>query len=230
MRLFSFQVDLKKVIPSNQHTLTHHHNMSSSHLPPSGASNPLSAGMSANRRTNSGPSAAIAVSSGTTDPKRTTKTSSKLVVFPPASPPPVPRDSLSAGISLQPQPPTASLELSPGEALGHVEFSASVNVASAEYAPLPPPANASSYSGPRTEAEQLSKEFRIHLPRVTCYCAADAYDIPAIARFLKTKHGVMGRQYDEALYISYEHRVVGPPGSAAYAQLMARHTARVLPS
>ncbi|KAI8611781.1 hypothetical protein BC830DRAFT_1259880, partial [Chytriomyces sp. MP71] len=217
--------------PINRHASTHHHWMSSSHLPQGGASNSLSTGISANRRTTSGPSAAIAVSSGTTDPKRTTKTSSKLVVFPPASPPLVPRDVLSAGISLQPRPlNSASLELSPGEALGHVEFSATVNAGSAEYAPLPPPANTSSYSGPRTEAEQLSKEFRIHLPRVTCYCAADAYDIPDIARFLKTKHGVVGRQYDEALYISYEHRVIGAPGSAAYAQLMARHTARVLPN
>ncbi|KAI8840841.1 hypothetical protein BJ741DRAFT_37277 [Chytriomyces cf. hyalinus JEL632] len=174
----------------------------------------------------------VASKDSVTDPKRTTKTASKLVVFPPASPPLPPVSQ-----PFHPAIPASHYPLSPSDGLGHnpqQQFhhptSAQPDFSHSEFhqhnPQQPPQLQPFSSTGPRTEAERLSKEFRIHLPRVTCYCAADSYDIKAICSFLKTKHGVVGREYDECLYVSYEHRVAG--GVNAYAQLMMKHTARVI--
>ncbi|KAJ3031380.1 UNVERIFIED_CONTAM: hypothetical protein HDU68_004459 [Siphonaria sp. JEL0065] len=183
------------------------------------------------RRTASSSSTTGSVAAPAVVPQRTTKTASKLVVFPPASPPLPPQPAPSTPITILniTKPPSAS-ELSPNDlASSHPEYSSSMpeysNISMGPPQPLPfeKPINT---SGPRTEAESISKEFRVLLPRVTAYCAADAYDIKAISAFLKTKHGVVGRHYDECLYVSYEHRVAG--GANGYAALMQRHTARVL--
>ncbi|KAJ3061185.1 hypothetical protein HDU98_002891 [Podochytrium sp. JEL0797] len=161
----------------------------------------------ASRRTNSTSSTANAPA--VIVPPRTTKTASKLVVFPPNSPPPL----------AQPE--------AHEEALYGTHFPEFPAQQLPTTSPMLNPADHKSKeilnAGPRTEAESLSKEFRVHLPRVTAYCASDAYDIKAAAAFLKTKHGVVGRVYDECLYVSYEHRLAG--GDAA---LIERHTARVL--
>ncbi|KAJ1557068.1 hypothetical protein HK405_000933, partial [Cladochytrium tenue] len=66
----------------------------------------------------------------------------------------------------------------------------------------------------RTAAERLAKEDRRHLARVTCYCAADAYDLPAASLYLSDRHAVRPVPYDECLYVAYQHRsaVVGSFG------------------
>ncbi|KAJ3061273.1 hypothetical protein HDU99_005612, partial [Rhizoclosmatium hyalinum] len=163
------------------------------------------------RRTHSSSSAANPVAAVPVVPQRTTKTASKLVVFPPASPPSQPF-APSQPISIAKPPSASNMDVqSPGlDPSSHPELSSSVpEYPPAQPAEKPVSSHKSNPSGPRTEAEWISKESRNLLPRVTAYCAADAYDIKAIAAFLKTKHGVVGRVYDECLYISYEHRVAG---------------------
>ncbi|KAJ3326904.1 hypothetical protein HDU76_012533 [Blyttiomyces sp. JEL0837] len=48
-------------------------------------------------------------------------------------------------------------------------------------------------------------DHRVDIPRVTCYCAADSYDLKTVMVYLKEKHRVRPQLYDECLYISYEH-------------------------
>ena len=60
-----------------------------------------------------------------------------------------------------------------------------------------------------TEAELLPKDSRKDLPRVTCYCAADSYNIDRISSFLETSHKVSTIQYDECLYVAYEQSGTG---------------------
>ncbi|ORY53608.1 hypothetical protein BCR33DRAFT_801209 [Rhizoclosmatium globosum] len=174
------------------------------------------------RRTHSSSSAANPVAAVPVVPQRTTKTASKLVVFPPASPPLQPF-APSQPISIAKPPSASNMDVqSPGlDPSSHPELSSSVpEYPPAQPAEKPVSSHKSNPSGPRTEAEWISKESRNLLPRVTAYCAADAYDIKAIAAFLKTKHGVVGRVYDECLYISYEHRVAGGAAGSRHREFV----------
>ncbi|OLL24541.1 Sad1-interacting factor 3 [Neolecta irregularis DAH-3] len=57
----------------------------------------------------------------------------------------------------------------------------------------------------RSIAERLTKERREErsLPRVTAYCVSEAFRFQSTASFLRTKHDVVSRIYDEALYAAY---------------------------
>ncbi|KAF9997438.1 hypothetical protein BGZ65_007000, partial [Modicella reniformis] len=56
-----------------------------------------------------------------------------------------------------------------------------------------------------THSELLTKEQRNakSLARVVAYCTADEYNIKELSTFLRTKHEVYTRRYDEALYAAY---------------------------
>ncbi|KAJ3098491.1 hypothetical protein HK100_005091 [Physocladia obscura] len=136
-------------------------------------------------------------------PQRTTKTASKLVVFPPASPPITPVPPFASGSSLNVNS-------------GFDAIPASDELFGGTTSNINP-----THHGPRTEAEALPKEFRSLLPRVTCYCAADSYDLTRIASFLRLKHGVIARRIDECLYVSYEHAATAPSSA-----LIFRHSAK----
>ncbi|KAJ3199910.1 hypothetical protein HDU82_009325, partial [Entophlyctis luteolus] len=136
-----------------------------------------------------------------------------LVVFPPASPP----AAFAPGL--------------PPRALQQQVASSDADIAFIDAVPPavlpPPPPQAVHTNGPRTEAEAMPKEFRAQLPRVTCYCAADGYDLSRTASFLRAKHGVVGRRIDECLYISYAHTAAS--AAVPSAALVHRHCAKLLP-
>ncbi|ORY77048.1 hypothetical protein BCR37DRAFT_403613 [Protomyces lactucae-debilis] len=57
----------------------------------------------------------------------------------------------------------------------------------------------------RSVSERLTKEHREerHLPRVTAYCIADMFRLAKTATFLREKHHVKPRIYDDLLYAAY---------------------------
>ncbi|KAJ3216159.1 hypothetical protein HDU67_009886, partial [Dinochytrium kinnereticum] len=73
----------------------------------------------------------------------------------------------------------------------------------------------------RTTAEMTSKDRRLDLPRVTCYCTADAYRLEEVTAYVASLAGggggVVASLYDECLYISHEgdSAVWGVLGSGA---------------
>ncbi|KAF9898020.1 hypothetical protein BX616_004599, partial [Lobosporangium transversale] len=61
-----------------------------------------------------------------------------------------------------------------------------------------------------TRSELLTKEQRSArgLARVVAYCTAEGYDIKRLTTFLREKHAVQPRLYDEALYAAYHFPLV----------------------
>ncbi|KAI8852656.1 hypothetical protein BC829DRAFT_440525 [Chytridium lagenaria] len=60
----------------------------------------------------------------------------------------------------------------------------------------------------RTTAEMTSKERRVDLPRVTCYCTAETYRLEEVTTYVASMAGsgggVTASLFDECLYISHE--------------------------
>ena len=60
----------------------------------------------------------------------------------------------------------------------------------------------------RRDAERLGKAERAHLPRVTAYCTANAYNMDGLMRYLKARsvtRGAQPRQFDECIYTPYSY-------------------------
>jgi hypothetical protein len=125
-------------------------------------------------------------------PQRTTKTAQKLVIFPSSGQPASQSDPDHSSILMSP------VMWTPGDATTTM-LSQGVTQLTAKAAQLPIEDRA------RTEAERTPKDRRFGLPRVTCFCAAQAYDLKAITRYLVDRHRVQPELYDECLYVSYEH-------------------------
>ncbi|KAF8438271.1 hypothetical protein BGX38DRAFT_1210425 [Terfezia claveryi] len=63
----------------------------------------------------------------------------------------------------------------------------------------------------RRDAERLGKAERAHLPRVTAYCTANAYNMDGLMRYFKARtmtRGAQPRQFDECIYTPYSYRPV----------------------
>ncbi|MCJ1464251.1 hypothetical protein MMC07_002864 [Pseudocyphellaria aurata] len=63
----------------------------------------------------------------------------------------------------------------------------------------------------RRDAAKLGKADRDKLPRVTAYCTASSYQIPALMRFLKGRgrtRGANPKQFDECVYSPYNYKKV----------------------
>ncbi|KAJ8324628.1 Sad1-interacting factor 3 [Batrachochytrium dendrobatidis] len=56
----------------------------------------------------------------------------------------------------------------------------------------------------RTHAERQSKEERTGIPRVTCYCVAESFNMDDTIALIRDVHGVIPKQYDECVYFYYE--------------------------
>ncbi|RUS27944.1 hypothetical protein BC938DRAFT_482540 [Jimgerdemannia flammicorona] len=110
-----------------------------------------------------------------TQPLRSTKTSQKLVLFP--------EDAVDKSI-----PPEED-----------IDFDETASVAAGYVLPLD-----FTVSG-RTDAERKKREEReaSRLPRVTAYCTAEGYHLEPLRKFLREKHDVLPRLYDECLYVPY---------------------------
>jgi len=67
----------------------------------------------------------------------------------------------------------------------------------------------------KSYAERLPKASRTEkLSRVTAYCTAQSYRMPATAEFLKMKHGARTKMYDDCLYTVYHLPLL--PGHEGY--------------
>lgn len=63
----------------------------------------------------------------------------------------------------------------------------------------------------RRDAARLGKADRDKLPRVTAYCTASSYRLPALMRFLKGRaktRGTNPKQFDECIYSPYSYKKV----------------------
>lgn len=61
----------------------------------------------------------------------------------------------------------------------------------------------------RRDAAKLGKADRDKLPRVTAYCTASSYQLPALMRFLKGRgrtRGANPKQFDECIYSPYNYK------------------------
>jgi uncharacterized Rmd1/YagE family protein len=61
--------------------------------------------------------------------------------------------------------------------------------------------------GKMTAAERLNKDQRFDVPRVSSYCIAESFMLESIAKFVREKHSVTSKTFDECLYIFYESHV-----------------------
>lgn len=130
-------------------------------------------------------------------PQRTSKTNQKLVIFPTSSPSlESALDSADSDVQIIPSPVML------------VSIPQPTSASDKTTAPLVPTAKAAHLpieDRARTEAERTPKDRRFGIPRVTCFCAAQSYDLKAIKRYLVERHRVQPLLYDECMYVVYEH-------------------------
>lgn len=148
-------------------------------------------------------------------PSRTTKTSHKLVLIPDqqrySSPPihspmpqspiqsPIPQSPMPQSPVAQPQSPGASVNLTPND-----------------------------LQIQRSKAELMPKERRAQeFSRMTAYFICDEFNLEEVSAFLKQKHEVKPRLYDEGLYVPYALPLIS--GSDGF-RVKSNNSAKLLPN